>query len=125
MYNIKIITVGKIKEKWLDIALADYQKRLSNSISLEWILTKTDDQLMKLLTKEKFYVCLDMRGKQLSSEEFSISLFNILERNKLNLTFVIGGAEGIPEKITSNAGLSISLSKIGMGIPMPTASVTP
>lgn len=112
MYNFKIITVGKIKEKWLDRALEDYQKRLSNIASFEWILTKNDDQLLKLCEKEKYFVCLDICGIKISSENFSTTLLKILEKQGSNLTFVIGGAEGLSDSIKSKAALSISLSEL-------------
>ena len=112
MYNFKIITVGKIKEKWLDSAIEDYQKRLSNTASFQWVLTKNDDQLVKLCEKEKHFICLDIDGKALSSENFSTTLLKSFEKQGSNLTFVIGGPEGLPEAIKSKASLSISLSDL-------------
>ena len=112
MYNFKIITVGKIKEKWLDSAIGDYQKRLTKIASFEWVLARNDEQLIKFCEKERHYVCLDLCGLKLTSEKFSAALLNLLEIEGSNLTFVIGGAEGLPLEIKAKASLSISLSDL-------------
>ena len=112
MYNIKIITVSKIKEKWLEIAIEDYQKRLSNIVLFNWLLTKNDSQLIKHCKKENFFICLDIKGEKFSSEKLSETLLKLLEKNKLNLTFVIGGAEGLPAEIKNRANISISFSDL-------------
>lgn len=112
MYNFKIITVGKIKEKWLDIAIKDYEKRLSKTASFEWLLVKNDDALIKLCDKEKHFICLDVEGIRLSSEKFSSTLLKNLENEGASLNFVIGGPEGLPNSIKSKAALSISLSDL-------------
>ena len=112
MYKIKIITVGKIKEKWLNIAIDEYLKRLSNLVEIKWLFLKNDEKLISLCIKEKSFVCLDICGKRFSSEKFSLTIQNLLEKQKHNLTFVIGGAEGIPEIIRSKANLLISFSDL-------------
>lgn len=110
MYRIKIITIGKIKEKWLAMALGEYEKRLSDDLFFEYVLAKDNEQLIKLCLKEKFFISLDKQGKELSSEKFAFILFDLFEKNKLALTFTIGGAEGLPEEIVKQASFSISLS---------------
>jgi 23S rRNA (pseudouridine1915-N3)-methyltransferase len=112
MYKIKIITIGKIKEKWLEAAIKDYQKRLINRLDLQWFLFKNEDQLLHGCEKEKFYVCLDRIGEKLTSEEFAHTLFDLLEKNKQELVIVIGGAEGLDEKIRAKARKNLSLSNL-------------
>jgi 23S rRNA (pseudouridine1915-N3)-methyltransferase len=111
MFNLKIITVGKIKEKWLVMALSEYQKRLSNTLEINWILLKNDEQLAPFCAKEKFYVCLDRNGTALSSEEFSTTLFRLLEKNKHELSIVIGGALGLDKETKARAQMNLSLSQ--------------
>lgn len=112
MYNFKIITVGKIKEKWLDSGIKDYEKRLSNIASFQWLLTKNDLALSKLCEKEKHFICLDIAGLRLSSEKFSSTLLKTLENQGASLSIVIGGPEGLSPVIKSKAASSISLSDL-------------
>lgn len=109
MFEIKIVTIGRIKDHWLKIAIKEYQKRMN--VNVKWILAKNDDQLIKISQKDKNFICLNVNGKQLSSIQFSKLLINLLEKQKCKITFVIGGAEGIPKKILSMATLIISFSK--------------
>lgn len=108
MIKVKVYTVGKTKEEWLQNALEVYESRLKSSLALEWILAKNDDQLKQFLEKENNFICLDPKGKQYTSEEFS----TFLVRAGSRIAFVIGGAEGIPEEIKAKAKSLISFSKM-------------
>lgn len=112
MYKIKIYTIGKTKESWLQEATLEYEKRLKSSLSFEWILAKNDEQLIQFLEKEPHFICLDPQGKQSSSQEFSHDLIALLEQCHSRLCFVIGGAEGIPAPLKAKAKGLISLSKM-------------
>lgn len=112
MYKIRVYSVGRTKEVWLQEALAEYEKRLKPSLSLEWIFAKTDRHLTQFLEKETGFICLDPKGRQLSSEEFSSHLVTTLSAMHSRLCFVIGGAEGIPAAIQSRALSSLSLSRM-------------
>jgi 23S rRNA (pseudouridine1915-N3)-methyltransferase len=112
MYKIKVYTIGKIKEDWLQEALGEYEGRLKSSLSLEWILAKNDEQLKQFLEKETNFICLDPQGKPFSSEEFSLFLIKSLQDCHSRLCFVIGGSEGIPAALKTKARSLISLSKM-------------
>lgn len=107
MIKIKIYTVGKTKEPWLDDALSEYHKRLTGEITIEWIIAKELGPI-----KENSYICLDPQGKQYTSPEFA----NFLEKESVELgaklIFVIGGPEGIPQEIKAKASHMISFSKL-------------
>lgn len=111
MYRIKIFFIGKIKERWLQEALAEYQKRLQSTMKVTFVPTKDDDSLTRLANKEKTIICLDPMGSMMSSEEFASSLFQKLEDNGCRLSFVIGGPEGLPESLKKRYP-SISLSPL-------------
>ena len=64
MIKIKIYTVGKTKESWLEVALAEYHKRLTGEMTIEWVISK---ELQPV--KENFYICLDPQGQQYSSPD--------------------------------------------------------
>ena len=110
MYSIKIFTAGKIKETWLSTALEEYEKRLKPHCKIQWVVTRTDKELLELLSKESSFVCLDSQGKQLNSTSFSKSLFTLLEKEKSRLNFVIGGFEGIDPEISKKSIFKFSLS---------------
>ena len=112
MYKIKVYSVGKTKEDWLRSALEEYERRLKASLTFEWILAKNDEQLKQFLEKEKIFICLDPQGKLYSSEEYATFLLKALEEGSSRLSFVIGGAEGIPPEIKAKAHKSLSLSRM-------------
>ena len=101
MMRIKIISPGKNKEPWLIEALAEYEKRLSRDAKIEWVFPKV------LTVIEKQYSLLDVKGKYLSSEEFSNFLMS-----KPSHVFVIGGPEGPPKNMSDNASFKFSLSPL-------------
>lgn len=109
MLKIKILSVGKTKEAWLDDALNEYMKRLQPIAAFEMVWAKNDKQLLELVGKEVHFVCLDAAGALMTSELFSSFLHEQLERNGSRLTLVIGGAEGLPPTLKKSAEL-ISLS---------------
>ena len=106
MIKIKIYTVGKTKESWLEVALAEYHKRLTGEMTIEWVISK---ELQPV--KENFYICLDRQGQQYSSPDFANFLEKESVRSGAKLTFVIGGPEGIPDEIKAKASHLISFSK--------------
>jgi 23S rRNA (pseudouridine1915-N3)-methyltransferase len=112
MLKIKVYSIGKTKEEWLQEAVGEYEKRLKATLSFEWILAKSDEQLKQFLEKEENFICLDPKGKQYSSEEFSAFLTKTFRDCNSRLAFVIGGAEGIPPALKSKAKSLISLSKM-------------
>jgi 23S rRNA (pseudouridine1915-N3)-methyltransferase len=112
MIKIKIYSLGKTKEDWLQDALDLYETRLKSSISFEWILAKNDEQLKQFLEKEANFICLDPNGKQYSSEEFSVFLIKSIQEARSRLSFVIGGAEGIPVSLKTQAKRLLSLSRM-------------
>ena len=112
MFKIKIITVGKTKEQWLQQATEEYHKRIKNNICIDWVICKSSESLSSYLEKETSWICLDPKGLSYTSEEFSHFLFSQLEKEGSRLNLVIGGAEGLPSAIRSKATHLISLSKM-------------
>lgn len=110
MLKAKILSVGKTKEAWLIDALSEYETRLKPVLSIDWILAKSDDQLEALLVKESHFICLDPKGKLLTSEQFSSFLSKEFTAKGSRLTFAIGGDIGFSEAMKSKAGFLLSLS---------------
>lgn len=130
MLTIQIVCIGKIKETYLKDAIAEYTKRLSKyckltilelpdekipeklnaSISDE-IKKKECDSILKHLKKDSHIICLDLTGKQFSSEEFSVHIQN-LSMQTSHLTFIIGGSLGITEELLKLSQEKICFSKM-------------
>ncbi|MBI2743114.1 MAG: 23S rRNA (pseudouridine(1915)-N(3))-methyltransferase RlmH [Chlamydiales bacterium] len=112
MYRIKIFTIGKNKESWLEEALQEYTHRLKSTCSIEWLLAKDDEGLIRLIEKESGFICLDPKGKLMTSEVFSKWLIQSLTDGGSRLSLVIGGAEGLPPQIKRQAKSLISFSPL-------------
>ena len=119
---IKIVCVGKIKEKYLKDAIAEYQKRISKYTKLNIIEVNDYDDINKVLQEEKeqiekhidskdYLITLEIEGKQITSEELAKTLDNTLTINS-NITFVIGGSYGIDQSIKNKANFHLSFSSL-------------
>lgn len=107
--KLRIYSVGKTKEAWLEEAISEYLKRLQNIVSIEFIWAKSDEQLIALTDKEPLLICLEASGRMMDSEQFSDFLMKQFETGGARLAMVIGGAEGLPDKLKKEHPL-ISLS---------------
>src|ERR1700730_6627513 len=103
MFKIKIISVGKTKERWLEEALSEYIKRLQPIAAVEYVWAKNDRQLVQLAEKENALICLDVKGRTQSSEQFAEFFNDMLIQNGSRLAFVIGGDKGLPAELKQNA----------------------
>ena len=120
---IKIICVGKIKEKFYRDAIEEYKKRLSKYTKLEIIevpdssleninlaLEQEKNSIIKYINEKDYLIALDINGKTLSSIELSKNIDNILLQNS-NICFIIGGSYGISDKIKEKCYL-LSFSRL-------------
>ncbi len=129
MLTINILCVGKIKENYLKEAINEYSKRLSKycnlniiEVSDEKVPDKTNDNIIKniqdkeahkmlsYMKKDTYYISLDLKGKQVTSEEFAKKIEEISKTNS-SITFIIGGTLGIGEEILSISKEKICFSK--------------
>lgn len=118
---IKLIVVGKIKEKYLKDAIGEYTKRLSKYTKLEIIevnddasvneLVKEKEEIIKHINKNEYVVALDIEGNNLSSIEFSKFINNTFI-NYSCITFIIGGSNGLHDDIKNLVNKRISFSKL-------------
>jgi len=121
---IKIICVGKIKEKYLQDAINDYLIRLSKYTKIELIEIneETNNTEYKALSKEKYsilskikekeyVIALDKNGIQLSSNDFADKIDKTLI-NYSTITFIIGSSYGLGEELKKRANFNISFSKL-------------
>ena len=120
---IKIICVGKIKEKYLREAIEEYKKRLSKYTKLEIIevndidnqnidivLLKEKELIEKYIDTRDYVITLEIEGNMLSSEEFARKVDNIFNTNS-TITFIIGGSHGLHKDIKNRSNYKLSFSK--------------
>ena len=131
MLNINIICIGKIKEIYLKDAISEYSKRLSkfcnlniielsdeklpsklNDSIINEIKNKECNKIIQNIKKDSYVICLDLKGKQFSSEDFSSKLDNIALNFNSSITFIIGGTLGLNEDVLSLSNEKICFSKM-------------
>ena len=131
MLNINIICIGKIKENYLKDAISEYSKRLSkfcnlnivelldeklpsklNDSIINEIKNKECNKIIQNIKKYSYVICLDLKGKQFSSEEFSQKLDNIALNFNSSITFIIGGTLGLNQEVLSMSNEKICFSKM-------------
>ena len=121
---IKIICVGKIKEKFFKEAIEEYKKRLTKYTKLqiievedvnlpnETLIKQKEKELIEKNINEKDYVItLEIEGKELNSEELSKKIQE-LEQTNPNITFIIGGSYGLDDRIKERSNYKLSFSKL-------------
>ncbi len=129
--NITIISVGKLKEKYLKQAIEEYSKRLSRYCKLDIIELpdeKTPDNASEkeeLQIKEKegaailnkikdnmYVVAMDLKGTQMTSEELAGFMQDLGVRGESNLCFIIGGSLGLSKQVITRANHKLCFSKM-------------
>ena len=121
---IKIITVGHIKEKYLQDAIEEYKKRISKYTKLEIIEIKDEgivekekalniegEKILHYIQEKDYVITLEIDGKEYNSEEFSKKIDSIQIEHS-NITFIIGGSFGLSNKVKERSNLAISFSKM-------------
>ena len=107
--QITIVSIGKTKERWLEVALEEYTKRTAPWCHMVWKTASTDSQLVHSAASSRECIGLDPQGTLMTSEEFAIHLHEKLVAGGSRLTFLIGGPEGLPSQIRETYPL-LSLS---------------
>lgn len=127
--QIKLIAVGKLKERYWQDAVSEYVKRLGPFAKLEIQevleerlpdnptageiqqgLIKEAERILRLLSPSFFVIPLAILGKQLSSEELSEMLGRLALEGKSQLAFIIGGSHGLAEEVLHRGDLLLSFS---------------
>jgi 23S rRNA (pseudouridine1915-N3)-methyltransferase len=121
---IKIICVGKLKEKYLKDAIDEYKKRISKYSELELIevadegllddvktLKKEGESILKYINTKDYIITLEIEGNNISSLEFAEKINNIYQTNS-NITFIIGGSLGLDEEIKRLSNYRLSFGKM-------------
>ena len=129
--KITVITVGKIKEKYLKDAIAEYTKRLSKYCKLEIvevadektpdhasetvedaIRAKEAERILKYVKDDAHIITLEIQGKQLTSEELAEKIEKLGVQGTSHIIFIIGGSIGIGEEVLQKSNFALSFSKM-------------
>lgn len=119
---IKIVCVGKIKEKFLSLAIAEYLKRLSKYTKVEIVqvpdeanaekaLKVEGEKILSKIRDDEYVIALDISGKSISSIEFAKKINNVFN-NYSKITFVIGGSYGLSSVVKKRSNYLLSFSKM-------------
>ncbi len=129
--NITIISVGKVKEKYLRDAIEEYSKRLKRYCKLEilevsdektpdnasekeeiQIKVKEGEAILRYIKDTAFVIALDLKGKTVSSEELASFISDLGTKGKSDLVFIIGGSLGLSQKVLERADYKLCFSKM-------------
>ena len=129
--KITLITVGKIKEKYLKDAIAEYSKRLSRYCKLEIvevadektpdnasdtvedaIRDKEGERILKYIKEDVYVITLEIAGKMLTSEEMAEKIEKLGVQGTSHIIFIIGGSIGLGREILKRSDYALSFSKM-------------
>lgn len=129
--NIRIVAVGKIKEKYIQEGIKEFSKRLSRYCSLdvveiddekapenlsekemEIVKKKEGDRILSKISQNTFIISLEIEGKQLSSEDLSKKIEDLMIDGVNDITFIIGGSLGLSEEVRNRSNFKLSFSKM-------------
>lgn len=129
--EIKIIVVGKLKEKYLKNGIAEYLKRLKRYANLKIIEIKDEaasqtlsdaeieqikvvegKRIIEKLPDRARVIALDLKGKQLTSEDFAEEINETMTYGTSQIVYIIGGSHGLSQEVLQKTDLKISFGKM-------------
>ena len=122
--RVKLVCVGKLKEKYLKEACNEYSKRISGfgKIDIIEVQDEKDDRpdaktiegqkILKNIRSNEYVVTLEIKGNAQSSEQLAKKMSALAVRGVSDITFVIGGSNGLYEEVSKRADYKLSFSKM-------------
>jgi 23S rRNA (pseudouridine1915-N3)-methyltransferase len=129
--NITIVTVGKLKEKYLKQGINEYVKRLGayakleiieladekapevlSDLEMEQVKNKEGERILSKISSDHHVIALAIQGKMKSSEELADNLDKLATYGKSKVAFVIGGSLGLSDELMKRANETLSFSKM-------------
>ena len=113
---IKVICVGKVKERYLRDGINDYEKRISKYHKINIIevedsnINDEKDRIIKYIDNRDYVITLEIEGNLLDSVSFAEKIDKVFINNP-NITFIIGGSYGLHDDIKKMANYKLSFSK--------------
>jgi 23S rRNA (pseudouridine1915-N3)-methyltransferase len=129
--NIQIISVGKLKEKYLKMGIEEYTKRMGayakmdlvevsdekapeqlSLADMEIVKKKEGDRILAKIAPDTYVIALAIEGKMKSSEELANDLESLMTYGKSKIAFVIGGSLGLHDDVMKRSNEKLSFSKM-------------
>ncbi|WP_077215185.1 23S rRNA (pseudouridine(1915)-N(3))-methyltransferase RlmH [Bacillus dakarensis] len=129
--HISLVTVGKLKEKYLKQGIEEYLKRLSSyakvevievsdekapeelsATEMEQVKQKEGERILAKISPDTYVIALAIQGKQKSSEELAELLDKLATYGKSKIAFIIGGSLGLSDEVLNRADEHLSFSKM-------------
>ncbi|MEH7481294.1 23S rRNA (pseudouridine(1915)-N(3))-methyltransferase RlmH, partial [Neobacillus drentensis] len=129
--NISIVTVGKLKEKYLKQGIEEYLKRLTayakvdvievsdekapeilSELEMVQVKQKEGERILAKISQDTYVIALAIQGKLGSSEELADSLDKLATYGKSKIAFVIGGSLGLSEEVIKRSNEQLSFSRM-------------
>jgi 23S rRNA (pseudouridine1915-N3)-methyltransferase len=129
--NISIVTVGKLKEKYLKQGIDEYLKRLTSyakvemievadekapeelsELEMEQVKQKEGERILAKISQDTYVFALAINGKMQSSEELADSLDKLATYGKSKIAFIIGGSLGLSAEVLKRSNEQLSFSKM-------------
>lgn len=126
-----MVTVGKLKEKYLLQGIDEYMKRLApyakvqiievpdekapenlSKAEMEQVKNKEGERILSYIKQEQYVIALAINGQMLSSEQLAAKLDSLALYGNSNIVFIIGGSLGLSQSVVSRADMLISFSKM-------------
>ncbi|SET01230.1 23S rRNA (pseudouridine1915-N3)-methyltransferase [Natronincola peptidivorans] len=127
--NITIISVGKIKEKYIKQGIDEYAKRLSrysklniievadekapenlSDTEMEIVKSREGENILKHIKEGMYIIALDIKGKMLSSEELAEKMQDLAISGNSSIAFIIGGSLGLSKEVLKACNYKLSFS---------------
>lgn len=131
MVSVRLIAVGKLKEKFFTQAFGEYEKRLAgfcrltaeeieaaylpddpSDAEIQKALNSEAEKILRKIPADSFVIPMCVEGKQLSSEKFAEVLSNGIADGRSSFTFIIGGSYGLAEEVKKRGDLRLSMSEM-------------
>ncbi len=122
--RVKLVCVGKLKEKYLKEACAEYSKRISGFGKIDIIEVQDEkddrpdaiaiegDKILRNIRNTEYVVALEIDGEGQSSEQLARRMSSLAVKGISDITFVIGGSNGLHETVSKRADYKLSFSKM-------------
>lgn len=129
--KIKIVTVGKLKEKYLKQGIQEYSKRMQAYANLEIVEVadekapenmsdaeaaevkrKEGERILAHISPDMYVITLEINGKMLTSEQFAAKLDELATYGKSKIALVIGGSLGLSDAVLKRSDFALSFSKM-------------
>ncbi|HSP23023.1 MAG TPA: 23S rRNA (pseudouridine(1915)-N(3))-methyltransferase RlmH [Planococcus sp. (in: firmicutes)] len=129
--NISIISVGKLKEKYLKAGIEEYTKRLGSytkinevevadekapeqlsEADMEIVKRKEADRILAKISPDAYVIALAIDGKMKTSEQLAKDIESLMTYGRSKIVFVIGGSLGLHDEVLKRADEKLSFSKM-------------